>query len=62
MTKLKPGDRVSCEVRWKSGRTTTSEGRLISIVGDKAYVETSLGTVEVDLDSVDIIDGIDGRD
>ena len=50
---IEKGARVSCTVVWKGGRTTASEGTLITVSGDKAYVETSLGPVEVDASTVE---------
>jgi hypothetical protein len=53
---VEEGARVSCVVVWPGGRQTTSEGSLINVVGAKAYVEISLGAVEVEASSVEPIE------
>lgn len=52
-TKLAKGTEVTCEIVWKDGRRTHGRGKLLFVDGDKAYVETSLGAVEVDLETVE---------
>jgi hypothetical protein len=47
------GDSVSAEVEWKNGRRTVSTGTLRVVVDDKVYIDTALGTVEVDADTVE---------
>lgn len=50
---FKAGDRVTAEVVWKDGRTTRSEGVFKFALKDKAYIELSMGVVEVDLETVE---------
>lgn len=56
MTKIKKGTRVTCEVKWPDGRVTTSEGTFLFLNGDYAYVETVFGVVEVDPDTVEVVE------
>ena len=49
----KVGDHVFCEVQWPGGRKTQTEGKLIVIRDNLAYVETSMGVCEVDLATVE---------
>lgn len=46
--------RVTLDVTWTSGRSTEVTGKLKEIIGDKAYVEASVGFVEGDLDGLAI--------
>ena len=38
--------RVSADVKWHNGKTTSTEGILDSIRGDKVYIDSILGIVE----------------
>ena len=47
------GERVTADVVWKDGRRTTTSGTLITVADDKAYIDTALGAVEVDAETVE---------
>lgn len=51
--RFEKGDQVTAEVRWPGGRVTTTAGTFLFHLGDKAYIETSVGTVEVLLETVE---------
>lgn len=42
------GHTVTATVKWHNGRTTDTTGTVISIAGDKVYLESALGPVEGD--------------
>ena len=46
-------DQVVALVRWPNGRTTTTQGTLINVHEGEAFVESSLGPVAVDLETVE---------
>lgn len=47
------GEKVSLVVEWQGGRTTVSSGTLISIDNGEAFVETSLGPVAGNADTLE---------
>jgi hypothetical protein len=47
------GDRVSARVEWTDGRRTWSTGTLRLVWKDKAYIETSIGNVEADAETME---------
>lgn len=52
----KAGDRVSLDVPWPNGRSTRMEGTLLTIRNGEAYIETNIGPVVGQLDSLELIE------
>lgn len=47
------GDQVSAVVEWPNGRRTNTQGTLITVDGDEAYIESPLGPVAVNVETLE---------
>ena len=47
------GATVTAEVVWRDGRRTRTSGSLNMVHGNKAYIKTLYGSVEVDINTVE---------
>lgn len=47
------GERVGCMVTWKNGHRVWTVGKLITIAGDEAFIETDAGAVSGDLETLE---------
>lgn len=54
MSEFKPGQKVSCLVPWPNGQNIRMEGTLITIKGNDAYIESVLGPVSGDADTLEL--------
>ncbi len=49
------GRTVAASVKWQNGRVTEAAGEVISIAGDKVYLETAFGAVEGDANTMSAV-------
>ena len=47
------GDEVTLNVKWPGGRTTNVRGKLITIADGEAFVDSQLGPVAGDLETLE---------
>ncbi len=47
------GDEVQCKVAWKNGREVWMRGKLIAIAAGEVFIETELGPVSGNLDTLE---------